>query len=423
LKISDEYMNLVFCEECGKRLLLPTEETQTTSFPFLCDSCQPPPEDEVAAADISKGNGDGRGRGRVPGYRCYTVQHALKVLVVDDSKLIRSILRGMFEDIERIEVVGEAANGVEALEMIPRLQPHVVILDIKMPVMDGLRTLKHIMIRNPVPTVMFSALTREGATETFDALRYGAVDFMLKPSRLSETGIEQQKAAITERIFMAANVEMGQIRFQPAKPGNRSGDGRSERPCRRVIAVGAGEGGYGALLRLVPRLRADLDAALVIVLYAAAGHVDAFALYLDDHSQIRVRRAKNGDRIEPGCCYLSSGSEYVTLNADRSSPRLHVTPSPFPNRRGTVDMLMISLADALNDRASGVILTGAGKDGVEGIGEITRHGGTVLVQEPQTCLFGEMPKAAIVTGKYSRILADSEMAQAIHQRLQPKAGG
>ena len=135
-------MNLVFCEECGKRLLLPTEETPTASSPFLCDSCQPLPAGEADAASIRNGNGDGRAR--VSGYRCYTVQNALKVLVVDDSKLIRNILRGMFEDNERIEVVGEAANGAEALEMIPRLEPDVVILDINMPVMDGHEATKQI---------------------------------------------------------------------------------------------------------------------------------------------------------------------------------------------------------------------------------------------------------------------------------------
>jgi two-component system chemotaxis response regulator CheB len=366
---------------------------------------------------VAKSGGNGSGTRR------FTVQNTLKVLVVDDSKLIRRIVRGIFQDSAHIEVVGEAANGAQALELIPQLSPDVVTLDVNMPVMDGLTTLKHIMIRNPVPTVMFSTLTREGATETFDALRYGAVDFMLKPSRLSEEGMEEQKADITERVSMAAHVEMGQIRFLPAKPASRPKVSPEGRPCRRVVAVGAAEGGYGALLRIIPQLPAELDAALVAVLYASSVHIDAFARYLDDHSRIRVRRAQNRDRLQAGCCYLTSGSEYATIDGDDGAPRLRLTPSPFPNRRGTIDMLMISAADCLKNRASGIILTGGGKDGVEGAGEISRRGGTVLVQDPRTCLFREMPNAAIVTGKYSRVLADADMAKEIHRLFEPKAGG
>ncbi len=411
----DEFMTLVFCEECGKRLIRPNKGHSGHTSPFLCPQCNPGPSDDPALECGSNGGGSG--------YRCYTVQHPMKVLVVDDSKIIRSMIRGIFEENSRIEVAGEAANGAEALELIPGLRPDVVTLDINMPVMDGLSTLKRIMIRNPVPTVMFSTLVREGARETFDALRYGAVDFMLKPSRLSETDMEKQKAAIAERVSMAAKVEIGQIRFLPSKAGKKTAAASGAGPCRQVFAVGAGEGGYGALLRLIPRLRPGPGSAMVVVLYAAKEHVDAFARYLDDHSPVCVRRAKTGDRVDAGCCYLAAGEEYTTLEGTPDAPRLRVTPNPFPDRRGSIDMLMISAADIFDRRAAGVILSGGGKDGVEGAGEISRRGGTVLVQEPRTCLFREMPNATIVTGKYSRILADFDMAKEIHQMTEPKAGG
>ncbi len=347
------------------------------------------------------------------------MEDRIKLLIVDDSKIMRQVIGKIFETDDLIEVIGEASNGEEALEIIPQLNPDVITLDINMPVMDGLTTLKHIMIRHPTPVIMLSTLTKEGAAMTFDTLKYGAVDFIHKPSNQHPESLEEQCQTVLKKVMLAANVRIGvmkYIRTRSKSPEPGANDG--ERICKYICALGASEGGYGTLLKIIPRLDPELPAAILVVLYEASRNVDAFASYLNDNSKLRVRRAVDGESVEAGCCYLVSGKQYVTLHEFYGEYSLAVNAAPFTTHKGGINMLMFSLAEVMKEHAMGVILSGSGEDGTEGLSEIIRMGGTAIVQDPQNCLYKEMPTSAITHCKtVDAVMPDTRIAAEIGQRF------
>lgn len=333
-----------------------------------------------------------------------------KLLVVDDSKIMRRLIVEVFDSDDKIEVVGEATDGIEALNSISRLAPDVITLDITMPGMDGLTTLKHLMIRSPRPTVMLSNLTREGERTTFDALRYGAVDFIAKPTRLEGGELEAQAQDIIAKVNLAAAVALESVCYIRATPRDRAAAPTAPRCCDRVVVLGAAEGGYGALLKIIPRLRPELPAAYLAVLYAAPSHVEAFARYLNDYSGVRVKRAVDGEPVEAGVCYLGAGVEYLTVVTRNGRLVLQIHPAPFASRRGSIDRLMFSVAEALKGQAVGVVLSGSGEDGSEGLEEIHRVGGIAIVQSPQSCLHKGMAHAALARCHPDVVLSDVKIA-------------
>jgi two-component system chemotaxis response regulator CheB len=394
---------IVFCEDCGRRIDLTDPGGRTGTTIYICNSCNHSQDGAKYGNDCVACLPDAE----KPAAR------TVRLLIVDDSNLIRKALRQALADDDRIRIVGEAPDGRRALELLPDVDPDVITLDINMPVMDGLTTLKHLMLKHPVPAVMLSTLTAEGATETFEALKLGAVDFMRKPSRLNGADFQRQNRQIADKIVLAAGVEMDQVQYlatlrQNLPPGSPPG-----RSARGVVAACAAEGGYRSLLQTVPHLTDRMESALVAVLYAEAAHIDAFAGYLDACSKIRVERARDGQPLQAGHCYLVSNSEYATVSEAGGGLRLMVNANPFPEKRGAGNMLMISLAGVLGAQAGGVVLSGLGEDGVEGMQEIHRVGGMTLVQSPASCLHREMPLGVISAGAVAEPAAGSDIAEAI----------
>jgi len=343
-------------------------------------------------------------------------QKPIETLIVDDSKLIRTAIRKILESDPGIRVTGEAADGREALEIIPELKPEVITLDVNMPRLDGISTLKHIMIKHPTPTVMISSLTREGATKTFDALRFGAIDFITKPSQFDGDGIEAQHRTLLEKIKLTANVETRNIRFfrPPARKDYSTATTAIEHTAiERCVVLGASEGGYNSLLKIIPHLPPNQPATYLGVLHVAPLYVDAFVNYLNQNSLLPVKRAIDGLSPESGTCYLAAGTEYITLVQAKGRLSLRVHPSPFPTRRGAINMLMLSISEIMREKTTGIILSGQGEDGAEGVAEIARIGGEVIIQSPSTCMFKEMPQASIERCETARILPDIEIADVI----------
>lgn len=336
-----------------------------------------------------------------------------KLLIVDDSKFIRKAVSKIFEADDRIQVAGEAADGEEALEMLLQLDADVVTLDVEMPVMDGITTLKHMMIQTPTPTVMLSSLTKEGATVTFDALKYGAVDFVPKPSNLESDDLKEQARNIISKVNLAAEVEVESIQYIRALKKDKPSKQSNEIEYKNIVVMGAAEGGYGTLLNIIPQLPPDLPVAYLVVLYAASKHIDSFTGYMDEHSSVKVKRTKDGEPIEGGVCYLGTGGEYITVQSKNDELVFQISPAPFSSRRGSINMLMFSVAEALENRSVGIILSGEGGDGTEGIIEISRVGGMAIVQDPKTCLYKEMAKSALDRCKADIVVSDVKIPSAI----------
>jgi two-component system chemotaxis response regulator CheB len=341
----------------------------------------------------------------------------ISVLVVDDSKMMRKAVHRIIEPSRELNIVGEASNGEEALMQIAHLRPDVVTLDVEMPLMDGITTLKHMMIQNPTPTVMLSSLTREGSRVTFDALRFGAVDFLTKPSNQSPDGVIRQSEEIVRRVKLAAAVELDSVQYirTPASPQkNRK---PSAKDVRHIVGIGAAEGGPGSLLKLIPGLTPDKPAAYLSMVYMAPEYVGAFAEYLDQHSRIPIHRAEDGQRVETGHGYLASGEEYMTVERSGPGLLLRVHPAPFAERRGSINMMLFAIADAVGSGAAGLLLSGAGRDGSEGMEEILRVGGTGMVLSPGRCMYKEMVTHAIDQCGPGIFIADKGTADEIESLL------
>lgn len=404
---------ILFCEECGTRHDIDDAQLSGDVFKFLCTVCRETLIVSLANKKQSKTVQASLGQPAVKPVPSGN-EDVLKILVVDDSKLIRRVLRDIIESDGRKKVIGEAENGKAALDFLVSQQPDVITLDINMPVMDGLTTLKHIMISRPIPTVMISALTKEGSLETFDSLKYGAIDFLPKPTQVKGADLNSQKEEILRKIEQAAGIQIESIRYL-RRPSTDKDPAKSDSiACVCVVAMGVAEGGYGALLNVVPRLKEDLPAAYIAVMHQAPHHIDGFARYLDQCSRLSVCRATDGMVLKGGRCYLAAASEHISIAQDGEQTILKVNSSPFPTPMGAIDMLMDSVSQTMKDRAAGVILTGTGDDGVAGMGKIKQMGGTLFVQDPRSCLFKETPLKAAEKHPVDYLVSDKQMAGAIN---------
>ena len=334
-----------------------------------------------------------------------------KLLIVDDSRIMRKAIANIFDEDDRVQVVGEAEDGAEAMEMLSQINADVVTLDVEMPIMDGLTTLKHMMVENPTPTVMISTLTHEGTSVTFDALKYGAVDFIPKPSSISGKDLQKQSREISRKVTLAAAVDINSVKYiRAVRKVTRKSLKTPE--CKNIIAIGAAEGGYGALLKIIPQLPADFPATCLIVLHTEAIHVDAFVRYLNDHSAMKIKRACDGEPVKGGVCYIGPGEEYLTIRKIDNRPVVFANPAPFAARRA-VNMLMFSVAETMRNQSIGLILSGSGPDGNEGMAEIHRVGGIAIAQDPKNCMYSEMSKAALDCCDVDQVLSDTDIAEAL----------
>ncbi|MFH0822935.1 MAG: response regulator, partial [Pseudomonadota bacterium] len=293
--------------------------------------------------------------------------HRIRVLVVDDSVLMGRQIAGILSQDPEIEVIGRAKDGVEALEKIDKFKPDVVTLDVEMPKMNGITALKHIMVKHSTPTVMISSLTREGARTTFDALRYGAIDVIAKPSKRDEDSLEAQKSDIVGKVKKAAKIRTGRsryVRISAAHP-RRDDTGEPHDASTRFIGIGAGTGGYYSLLRLIPALPPGFKDIVIAVILVSPVYVAPFTAYLAENSGVPVKQAAEAYRLEKGTCYVGSGVGELFPPDSQASGVLGV-PSHAPPGAGPdqpIDRLFGSLARLAGNRAVGVIMSGSGDDG------------------------------------------------------------
>lgn len=348
----------------------------------------------------------------------------IKVLVVDDSAFMRKAISTMLEKDPGIKVVGSARNGEEGLEMVRKLDPDVVTMDIEMPKMDGLTALRHIMMESPRPVLMVSSLTTEGAEATLKAMELGAVDFI--PKQLSKVSLDIIKIEqdLIERVKTVAARKMRhtapRAKVAPAKrttpkPAAPKPGGR---PIRDVVAIGVSTGGPPVVQKILSSLPADFPAGIVIAQHMPAAFTGPFAERLNSVSQITVKEAETGDVLKPGHAYVSPGGRHLTLDQKVSRIDLVVQDEPKDALyKPSANVLISSVAEAVGKRGLGVILTGMGNDGCEGVRDLKGKGGRALAQSDSTCVVYGMPKAIVDENLADEIIDLDDMAESIISNL------
>ncbi len=318
------------------------------------------------------------------------MEQSIRVLVVDDSAVMRKLLSDILEGAPEIKVVGTARNGTDALDKVHTLRPDVVTMDIEMPKMDGLTALQHILAEHPLPVIMVSAMDKRQADITMKALDLGAVDFISKTSGTLSLDVEKTSSTLISKVRMAAKVKVPkkkEIRVAPIsfpKFRPRKGDW--------LVTIGASTGGPKAIPEVLSRLPRDLPAAILIVQHMPEGFTKSFAERLNWYTSLEVREAKNGDELQPGIALVAPGDMHMEVDGKKA---ILTKDPPVNNVRPSADVLMKAAARSYGSKCIGVLLTGMGQDGAEGMRDIKIHGGKTIAQNKESCVVFGMPKAAI----------------------------
>ncbi len=349
----------------------------------------------------------------------------IRVLVVDDSPIMRKILVDLLSKDPQIEVVDTAKNGKEAIEKTRKLLPDVITLDIEMPVMDGLTALKILRREFPnIKVIMFSSLTQEGAKATIEALSLGAFDFVPKPS--SKSFIESMKkieSDLIPKIKAAASRIISPRptpvipKPKPVSPGLPSRKTIIRKGYYEVLGIGVSTGGPQTLIQIIPKLPANFPAPILIVQHMPPMFTKQLAERLDQLSALRVKEGEQGEPVKKGVVYVAPGDFHMEVRKVGNNVHeiyLHKGP-PRNFCRPAVDELFESLAEVYRDKTVGLVLTGMGRDGEEGSRKIKEVGGLVLAQDEQSCVVFGMPRAVIEAGLADEVLNLSVIPQRLKE--------
>ncbi|WP_286891209.1 chemotaxis response regulator protein-glutamate methylesterase [Pseudoalteromonas sp. ESRF-bin5] len=376
---------------------------------------------------------------------------AVKVLVVDDSSFFRRRVSEILEQDSDIQVIGFAINGREAVEKTAQLRPDMITMDVEMPVLDGISAVKEIMANNPTPILMFSSLTRAGATATLDALDAGAMDFLPKKfediARNNEDAIKLLQAKVKEignkripRAFKPITHQKPAARSVPDKISNtassiRQPDRSFQRsttastltktqnnvPTRasgkqyKLVAIGTSTGGPVALQNVLTQLPANFPHPILLIQHMPAAFTPAFAARLNGLCKIKVKEAQQGDRLDPGTAYLAPGGQQMMVEGRGGSKTLRVfeDSSERITYKPSVDVTFASIAKAYQGDVLAIILTGMGADGRDGARMLKQTGATIWAQDEKSCVVYGMPQAVANAGLSSESLALDDIATRI----------
>lgn len=349
---------------------------------------------------------------------CLSQKKQISAMIVDDSALARQVLTDILETDPAIKVTAVASDPFFAAEQLKNSVPDVLILDYKMPRMDGLTFLREIMTQHPIPVVMCSAFTLEGSAEALKALEYGAVDIIEKPQTGLKKHFEEAQILICDTVKAAAGVNLKtlsrpSIRIAPKLTADVILPKKAFTPKgfeRKVIVVGASTGGTHALLEFLKDLPAHAP-GVVIVQHMPGKFTAAFAQRLDSLCQIRVKEAAQGDRVQQGVALIAPGGRHLALKANSGGYFVEVMDGPLVCRhRPSVDVLFRSAAQVAGHNALGVIMTGMGDDGARGMKEMKEAGASTIAQDEASCVVFGMPKEAIKLGIVDKVLPLNRIA-------------
>jgi two-component system chemotaxis response regulator CheB len=341
------------------------------------------------------------------------MKERVRVLVVDDSALMRKLIPIILERDPDIEVVGTAMDGAFALRKIAELHPDVVTLDLEMPRMDGIETLRMIMRSAPLPVIVFSTHSKEGAYSTFKALALGAIDFVAKPKEAAAGHLDPIAYQLIEKIKVAKRAGGRKALPMPpvevvAPPKKRS---HVALPPNRVIAIGISTGGPNALQYVLSQIPSDFPATFVVVQHMPEGFTDMFARRLDECCALDIQEAKSGDLLVAGRVLICPGNRHIMVRRMPRGEMVVLSDSlPINGHRPSADVLFHSVAQEFGLTAVGILMTGMGEDGAEGLGAIKAAGGHTIAQSEETCIVPGMPRSAILKGYVNKIVPLDNLA-------------
>ncbi len=354
----------------------------------------------------------------------------VRVLVVDDSGFFRRRLTEMLNADTRMEVVGTAANGAEAVEQVAKLRPDVVTMDIEMPVMDGIAAVRRIMAASPTPVLMFSSLTTDGAKATLDALDAGAVDYLPKKFEDISRDAAEAKRQLCERVY-SIGAKRG-IRLQrttpaPLHPQRSETVPAAPRPTAmpaarrghyKLVAIGTSTGGPVALQQVLTKLPGNFPLPLLLIQHMPGSFTPAFAQRLDQQCAITVKEAHDGDELKPATALLAPGGKQMILEQRGGRVVVRIGESePGQNYKPSVDITFTSVAKVFAGQTLAIVLTGMGADGREGARLLKQGGSSVWAQDEASCVVYGMPAAIVEAGIADAVLPLADIGAAISQRV------
>ncbi|MDX2219566.1 MAG: chemotaxis response regulator protein-glutamate methylesterase [Burkholderiales bacterium] len=322
-----------------------------------------------------------------------SARNPVRVLIVEDSPIMQQMLKALLETDADIEVVGTAPDPFEARERIKMLKPDVLTLDVEMPRMDGLTFLSNLMRLRPMPVVMVSSLTEANADTTLKALELGAVDFATKPSGTGNAALEEFGDDLRDKVRNAAKAEL-----KPVSTLRRSVPPDIQFKPGSIIAIGASTGGTEAIKEVLTRLPANCP-PIVMVQHMPEMFTRMFAKRLNDDCPMTVKEGEDGEYLQPGHAYLAPGDWHMRVTGPAGKPKLRIEQTDPVNRhRPSVDVLFQSVAELKAAAVAGVLLTGMGRDGADGMGLMKAAGAFTFAQSGESCVVYGMPRAAIEAG-------------------------
>jgi two-component system, chemotaxis family, protein-glutamate methylesterase/glutaminase len=360
-----------------------------------------------------------------------------KVLVVDDSAFMRKLISDFLATSDQLEVAGIARNGEDAIAKIVKLSPDVLTLDVEMPKMNGIEALKRIMAECPLPVVMVSSTTKEGAEETLKAIQLGAVDFIAKPSGTISLDLHKIQDEIIQKVLSASQVSITKLLKSRALIDSASNKkfqkellSKKEEPLtprssafnfydnnkKKIILIGTSTGGPRALQHVLTDLPSSVNAPVLIVQHMPAGFTKSLADRLDSIASIRVKEAEHGEVLQEGTAYIAPGGYHMKIIQSDTMMKVHLTKEEDPRNghRPSVDVLFESVSKIDDYNKIAVIMTGMGTDGTNGVKKLKEHGNVKTIAESHdSCIVYGMPKSVIAANLSDEVVNVDEIAQSI----------